>query len=43
MVEKWFVDFKRGRTNTDDTERSGRPTSVIVPENHKKRPQNGFG
>src|SRR5438034_4852657 len=36
MVEKWFADFKRGRTNTDDAERSGRPNSVVVPENIKK-------
>ena len=25
MVEKWFADFKRGRANTDDAERSGNP------------------
>ena len=36
MVEKWFADFKRGRTNTDDVERSGRPNSVVVAENIKK-------
>lgn len=36
MVEKWFADFKRGRTNTDDAERSGRPNSAVVPENIKK-------
>ena len=36
MVEKWFADFKRGRTNTDDAERSGHPNSAVVPENIKK-------
>ena len=35
MVEKCFADFKRGRTNTDNAERSGRPNSAIVPENIK--------
>ena len=28
--------FKRGRTNTDDAELSGRPKSVVVPENITK-------
>ena len=36
MVEKWFADFKRGRTNTNDRERSGRPNSTVVSENKKK-------
>ena len=36
MLEKWFADFKRGRTNTDDSERSGRPNSAGVPKNIKK-------
>uniref|UniRef100_A0A1B0G5T2 Uncharacterized protein n=1 Tax=Glossina morsitans morsitans TaxID=37546 RepID=A0A1B0G5T2_GLOMM len=36
MVEKWFADFKRGRTNTDDAERCGRPNSAVVPEKIKK-------
>ena len=36
MVEKWFADFKRGRTNTDDAECSGRPNSAVVPKKHKK-------
>lgn len=30
MVNKWFVNFKRGGTNTDDAEH---PNSVIVPLN----------
>lgn len=24
IIEKWFSDFKRGHTNTDDAERSAR-------------------
>ena len=36
MVEKWFTDFKRGRTNTDNAERSRRPNLAVVPENLKK-------
>jgi len=35
-VKRWYADFKRGRTNTNDVQRSGRPNSVIVPENIKK-------
>ena len=33
MIEKWFADFKRGHTNTDDAERSGSPKSAVVSEN----------
>ena len=36
MVEKWFPDFKRSRTNTDDAERPGQLKSTFVPENIKK-------
>ena len=36
MVDKWFADFKRGRTNTDDAEHSGRLNLAVVPENMKK-------
>ena len=36
IVEKWFADFKRGRTNTDDAERSARTNSAVVPKNMKK-------
>ena len=32
----WYAEFKRGRTNTDDTERSGRPKSTVIPENITK-------
>ena len=28
----WYAGFKRGRTNTDDAERSGRPKSAVVLE-----------
>ena len=31
----WYAEFKRGRTSTDDAERSGRPKSAVVPENIK--------
>ena len=29
----WYAKFKRGRTNTDDVERSGRLKSAVVQEN----------
>ena len=32
----WYVEFKRGRTNTDDIECSGRPKSAVVPQNITK-------
>ena len=32
----WYVEFKRGRTNTDDAERSGRPKSAVVLGNITK-------
>lgn len=32
MVKKWFAEFKRGRTSTEDAERSGRPSDVSSPE-----------
>ena len=35
-VKTWYVEFKRGCTNTNDAERSGRPNSAVVPENTKK-------
>ena len=31
-----YAQFKRGRTNTDDAERSGRPKSAVVPDNIAK-------
>ena len=35
MVKRWYADFKRGRTDTYDTECSGYPNLAIVPENTK--------
>ena len=35
MVKKWYVDFKRGRIDTNDAEGSGHPNLTIVPENTK--------
>lgn len=35
-VKRWYADFKRGRADTNDGERSGRPNSAVVPENVKK-------
>lgn len=35
-VKRWYADFKRGRRNTDDAERSGRPNSAVVSENITK-------
>ena len=32
----WYVEFKCGRTNTNDSERSGRPKLAIVLENITK-------
>ena len=28
----WYAEFKRGRTNTHDAERSSRPKLAVVPE-----------
>ena len=33
MVKRGYADFKRGRTETNDAERSGRLNSAVVPEN----------
>ena len=32
----WYAEIKRGRTNTDDAERSDRPKSAVVPGNITK-------
>ena len=32
-VKRWYTDFKRGRTNTNNTERSGHPNLAVVLEN----------
>ena len=36
MIKKWYADFKRGRSDTNDAERSGRPSSAVILENTKK-------
>ena len=33
---RWYAEFKRSRTDTDDAERSGRPKEVVTPETIKK-------
>ena len=33
---RWCAEFKRGRTDTEDDERSGRPNEVVTPETIKK-------
>ena len=32
----WYAKFKRGRTDTEDAERSGRPNEVVTPGTIKK-------
>ena len=32
-IADWYAEYKRGRTNTDDAELSGRPKSAVVLEN----------
>ena len=32
----WYAEFERGRKNTHDDERSGRPKSAVIPENITK-------
>ena len=32
----WYAEFKRGRTNTDDAERSGDPKLAVITENIAK-------
>ena len=33
---RYYADFKRGHTDTNNTERLGHPNSAVVPENSKK-------
>ena len=35
-VKRWYADFKCGHADTNYAEHSGRPNSVVVPENIKK-------
>ena len=35
-VKRWYSDFKCGRTDTNNAERSGPPNSAVIPENTKK-------
>ncbi|XP_054744274.1 protein GVQW3-like [Anastrepha obliqua] len=35
-IKRWYTDFKRGRTDTDDAERPGRPNKAVTPENIEK-------
>ena len=35
-VKRWYIDFNRGCTDTNDTERSGHPNLAFIPENTKK-------
>ena len=36
MVKKWYADFKRGRTDKNDAECSGRSNLAVILENTKK-------
>ena len=31
IICRWYADFKRGRTDTEDAERSDRPNEVVTP------------
>ena len=33
---RWYADFKRVRTDTNDAERSGRPNEAVTPKNIKQ-------
>lgn len=35
-VKYWFAEFRRGRKDTDDAERSGRPNEAVTAENVEK-------
>lgn len=35
-IKRWYADFHRGRTDTNDAERSGRPNEAVVEENIEK-------
>ena len=42
-VKRWYADFKRGRTDTNDAACSGRPNLAVVPENIKTLHKLFFG
>ncbi len=33
---KWYVDFKRNHTDTNDAEHSSTPNEAVIPENIKR-------
>ena len=35
-IFRWYAEFKRSRTDTENSERSGRPNVVVTPETIKK-------
>ena len=35
-IFRWYANFKHGRTDTNDAERSGRPKKAVTPENIKQ-------
>ena len=35
-IYRWYAEFKRGRTDTEDAERSGQSNEVVTPETIKK-------
>nr|XP_040583488.1 protein GVQW3-like [Lepeophtheirus salmonis] len=35
-IKRWFADIKRGRRDTDDAERPGRPNEEVISENIEK-------
>ena len=35
-IFRWYAEFKRGRTDTEDAEHSGRPNEVVTPKTIKK-------
>lgn len=36
MVKRWYSEFKRGRTSTNDADRPGRPNEAVTEENVRK-------
>ena len=42
-VKKWYAEFKRGRTSTDDIKRPGRPNQAVTEGNIKQVHRIVFG